>query len=374
MDDELTDEQRLLHDTAVRFIQSELPLAATRELHEDPRGYDEKWLARTAELGWYSLLVAEEHGGGSISGHGLIDLAVVADTIGRFVQPGPFISMNVVGAAVTADGTAEQRAALLPGMVAGEVVATWAPFDSTGKWDGGHGLTVTADGDEIVLRGTRGFVQDALTSDVLCVVGTLGGAPVQVLVPTRTAGVDVEPLTCLDLSRRMGEVTFDARLPAAAQLGGAGADTEVALEHQLQIAVVLACAETVGALDTMFEMTVEYSKGRVAFGRPIGSFQALKHVMADVAVFLEGCKAVATESARVVDAGGDDAAEVVSMAASYIDERATEIAQQCLQIHGGIGFTWEHDLHLLMRRARSTTSLWCDPVWHRERICEVHAL
>jgi alkylation response protein AidB-like acyl-CoA dehydrogenase len=244
-----------------------------------------------------------------------------------------------------------------------------------GEWDAGTSLEVSRDGEQIVLRGLRGFVPEAQSADYLLAAGRCDGEPVQIIVPTETAGLGVEALTCYDLSRRVAEVSFDdVRLPVAAVLGAAETAATENLERQLQIAVVLACAETVGALDAMFSMTVEYSKDRVAFGRPIGSFQALKHVMADQMLYLESCKAATTEAAQVVDRGAGDAAEIASMTAAYVDEYATQIAQECLQVHGGIGFTWEHDLHLYMRRIRTTTSMWCEKAWHYERICEVCAL
>jgi alkylation response protein AidB-like acyl-CoA dehydrogenase len=375
MDDEdLTEEQRMLHQATTEFIEAQLPVSATRALHDDPAGYTAKWLTGTAELGWYSMLITEEHGGGSVTGNGLLDLTAIADSVGRYVQPGPFLTMNVVGAAISEFGTDAQRAALLPRIVAGELVATWAPFDSAGSWDAGAGLRATRDGADIVLSGSRGFVTDAASSESMLVVCHLDGTPAQVLVDTNTAGVGVEPLTCFDLSRRIGEVTFnDVRLPVDAVLGDSSAGTSEQLERQLQIAVVLACAETVGALDAMFAMTVEYSKNRIAFGRPIGSFQALKHTMADQLLQLESCKAATAEAAKAVAERSAEAAEIVSMAAAYVDEYASEIAQKCLQVHGGIGFTWEHDLHLFMRRVRVNTSMWCEKAWHYERLCEVCA-
>jgi|KBSSwiStaDraftv2_1062776.scaffolds.fasta_scaffold00081_3 alkylation response protein AidB-like acyl-CoA dehydrogenase len=373
-DRDLTDEQRLLHQATVDFIADKLPMAAVRKLRDDPVGYDRNWLCGTAQLGWYSMLIAEEHGGGDVTGHPIVDLAVVADSVGRHLQPGPFIPMNVVGAALSEYGTATQRKELLPRIAAGELVATWAPLAGDGSWDAGAGLSVTRDEDEIVLRGSRGFVVEAPSADHLLAVGTLDGVPVQVVVATSSVGVDVETLACFDLSRRVGRITFDdVRLPAPDLLGDGSGETTEQLERQLQIAVVLACAETIGALDEMFSMTVEYSKTRVAFGRPIGSFQALKHAMADQLLHLEGCKAAVAEATRIVDERGSDAAEIVSMTAAYVDEYASRIAQQCLQVHGGIGFTWEHDLHLYMRRIRTTTSLWCERAWHYERLCEVCA-
>ncbi|OJZ76076.1 hypothetical protein BRW65_01115 [Mycobacterium paraffinicum] len=374
-DENLTEEQRMLRQTTTQFIEAQLPLSVARTLHDDPSGYDRTWLSQTADLGWYSMLIAEKYGGGSMTNHPLIDVATIADSVGRYLQPGPFIPMNVVGAAISEFGTDAQREDFLPKIAAAEAVMTWAPFDSGGEWDSGGGLEVSRDGSQVVLRGVRGFVPEAQSADYLLAVGRCDGEPVQVIVPTGSAGVGVEALTCYDLSRRIADVSFDdVRLPAAALLGADDIDAHESLERQLQIAVVLACAETVGALDAMFSMTVQYSKDRIAFGRPIGSFQAIKHIMADLLLYLESCKAATAEAAQVVDRRAGDAAEIVSMTAAYVDEYATEIAQECLQVHGGIGFTWEHDLHLYMRRIRTTTSMWCEKAWHYERICEACAL
>jgi len=358
MDLDLTDDQQLFHETTVRFIETELPITRVRELHEDPRGHEEKWLRSTAELGWFAMLVPEAAGGGSVSGHGVLDAAIVAESVGRFVQPGPFIPMNVVAATIAEHGSDEQRATLLPGVAGAEVLATWAPFDASGAWDGGAGVTVSGGR----LSGTRGFVQDGQNAELILVVADDG----QYLVRTDDPGVSVEPLTSLDLSKRFAEVTL-VDVPGE-RIEGAD------LDRQLHIAVALSCAETVGALDAMFTMTVDYAKDRIAFGRPIGSFQAIKHVLADVGLFLEACKAMAVDAARAVDANGEDVATRASMAASFIGEQATEIAQQCLQVHGGIGYTWEHDLHLLMRRTRVNSALYGEPTWHRERLCAAQGL
>jgi alkylation response protein AidB-like acyl-CoA dehydrogenase len=194
----------------------------------------------------------------------------------------------------------------------------------------------------------------------------------QVIVPMATRGLEVHPLTCLDLSRRAASVTFDDVVVDAEAL--MAVDSEAALERQLQVAVALAVAETVGALDAMVTMTVAYAKDRVAFGRPIGSFQAMKHILADVGLYLEGCKAASVGLTRAVAERAEDAAEITAVVASYVGDHATEIAQQCLQVHGGIGCTWEHDLHLLMRRTRANSSLYGTPAWHRERLCVLGGL
>src|ERR1700716_576346 len=180
---DLTDEQALFRDTTVRFIEAELPLARTRELHDSPLGYERTWLKKSAEIGWYAMFVPEADGGGSVSGAGLLDAAIVAEELGRYVQPGPFVPMNVVASAVAADGSPAQRAELLPGLAAGELVATWTFADARGNWDAGAGLAARRSSSGLVLTGRRGFVQDAAAADWLLVVAALGGGAGAVLGP-----------------------------------------------------------------------------------------------------------------------------------------------------------------------------------------------
>jgi alkylation response protein AidB-like acyl-CoA dehydrogenase len=369
----LTDDQALFVDTTARFAETELPLAKTRELHDHPLGYDRTWLAKSAELGWYSMLVPESLGGGSVSGAGLLDAALVAEVLGRHVQPGPFVPMNIVASALAAHGSPRVQRDVLAGVVAGQDVATWGFSDTAGVVDGGAGVTATrtADGDDIRLDGARGFVQDAQSADYVLVTATLDGSParpVHVLVPCDAAGVRVRPLHALDLSRRFADVEFDGvTVPVDAVV-------DAPFDELLHVAVVLNLAEVVGAMDTLFGMTVAYAKDRIAFGRPIGSFQAIKHLLADQALYLETCKAGAVAAAEAVAKGDEMAAEVVSMAAAYVGDQGRELAQECLQVHGGIGYTWEHDLHLFMRRIESNAVLYGEPTWHRERVCAFHEL
>jgi alkylation response protein AidB-like acyl-CoA dehydrogenase len=372
MQPEMTDEQTLFQHAAVSFIEAELPVARTRELHDDPLGYDRSRLRKSAELGWFAMMVPEAHGGGSVSGAGLLDAAIIAEQLGRFVQPGPFIAVNVVAAAIAAEGSPVQRNALLPSIVAGEQVVTWAFADAGGNWDAGAGLPARRDGDALVLDGSRGCVLDAASADALLVTASVDGSPVQVLVPACAPGATIRPLRTLDLSRRMADVEFDAvRVGPGDVLGDGGM---APLEAQLLNAIVLTCADTIGAIDALFTMTVAYARQRIAFGRPIGSFQAIKHILADQALALEACKAAAVAAATAVQAAAPDAAEVASMAAAYIGDVACEIGQECLQVHGGTGYAWEHDLHLFLRRVRSNSVLFGEPSWHRERVCSFHEL
>ncbi len=366
----LSEDQALLRDTTARFVEAELPVSATRELHENPAGYTREWLRAGAELGWFSMLVPEAWAGGSVSAEGVIDAAMLAEVMGRHVQPGPFVPMNIVAAALAAAGHDAHRA-VVASIVAGETVATWAFSDTGGSSDDGAGVRATSTTEGFVLSGRRGFVQDAQTADVVLVTATLGGEPAQLLVSATAPAVSVNPLTTLDLSRRLAHVSLDGVVVGAEALVSRGAE---AIERQLQIGVALNVAETVGAMDALFSLTVQYAKDRVAFGRPIGSFQALKHLMADLALALEASKAGAVAAARAVAASSVEASEVVSMVASFVGDAGHELAQECLQILGGIGYTWEHDLHLYMRRIRSNASLYGEPTWHRERVCALHGL
>ncbi len=329
-------------------------------------------MAAGAALGWTALLVPEEQGGGSVGGEGLLDLVLVAEEMGRLITPGPLLPVNVVADAVARAGTAAQRDDLLPGLVAGDTVATWAFDEGAGSWDAaGVELTATADGDGWILQGTKSYVQDAAVADWFLVTARTGDGLTQLIVPSATTGVTVLPLESLDFVRRFGEVAFDrARVPGSAllgQAGGAAAD----VEHQLQVALVIQNAETVGATARVFEFTLEYARDRVAFGRPIGSYQALKHRLAEMKTALEGSFATATSSTKAVAAGAEDAAELVSVAKAYIGEHAVGIVQDCVQLHGGIGVTWEHDLHLYLRRVTQNAALYGSPRQHRERIAEL---
>jgi alkylation response protein AidB-like acyl-CoA dehydrogenase len=345
-----------------------------RELIDDPVGFDRDYLGKAAEIGWFGALVPEEFGGGSVSGAGLLDAAIIAEERGRLVQPGPFLPMNVVGFALANAGTAEQRGEVLPALAAGEAVATWALADGNGDWSPGAGVSAVAKNGSFVLSGVKGFVQDAPTADWLLVGASTERGLTQLLVPASATGVRIEPLRGLDLARRFGEVSFDdVTLPESAVVGSVG-DAEREVEQQLQVALVLSVAESVGAMNRLFEITVQYAKDRTAFGRPIGSFQAIKHLLADLSMHLEACNAGAAAAAHAAQDGRDDAAEVASIAKSYIGDRSIELAQGCLQAHGGIGYTWDHDLHLYLRRVTVNNALYGEPSWHRERICALNGL
>lgn len=369
MDLQRSEDQELFRETTRKFLETTCPVSTVREWAEkEPDGYPAEWWRRGAELGWTSLLVAEEDGGGSVSGHGLLDLVLVAEEMGRLVSPGPLVPTNVVAAALSASGTDSQRAEELPGLLSGEAVAAWCVAEPQGAWSGeGVTLSAVASGGGFVLDGVKGPVE-AAAGDLLLVTARVDGGLTQFLVPQATQGVGVSPLESFDLVRRMSTVTFDSvGVPASAVVGEVGgADADV--ERQLQLAVVLQCAEMAGAIDRMFEVTLQYSFDRYTFGRPLASYQALKHRFADMKLWLEACHATTVGAAQAVDAGAERAAELVSVAKSYVGDKGPAILQDCVQLHGGIGVTWEHDLHLYLRRVVQDRSLFGTPENHRERI------
>jgi alkylation response protein AidB-like acyl-CoA dehydrogenase len=375
VDLDLTSDQELMRETAARFIQSACPLTAVRELTADHGASGAEYRRQAAELGWFAMLVPDEFGGGSVSGNGVVDAAVVAEERGRVLQPGAFVPANAVARGLVIDGSADQQAKVLPALAAGEATATWAVAEPLGDWWPDGAVVAEERGAAFVLTGTKTFVQDASSSDWLLV--TAGGAASglsQFLVPAGTPGVHVRRLDGLDLTRSFSEVVFDhAELPASALVGRPGG-AALAVEEQLRVAAALTVAECVGALAFVFELALEYAKARTAFGRPIGSFQAVKHLLADTSLLVETCKALSAAAARAVGEGGDDAGEVVSMAKAFVGDSAIEGAQNCFQVFGGIGHTWEHDQHLYMRRVTTDAALYGEPAWHRERVCQLHGL
>ncbi len=370
MELELSEDQEFFRETTRKFLESNCPLSKVRELEANADGFERDYWIQAAELGWTSMFVPEEHGGGSLAGEPLLDLVIVAEEMGRLVSPGPLLPVNVVAAAVAEFGSEAQQSELLPGLLSGHSIATWALAEPNGRWDpAGIATTAESQGAGITLNGTKSFVEAALQSDQFLVTARTGEGLSQVLVPAGTKGVTATPMESLDLVRRIGEVRFDnAELPAAAVVGELGGAAD-AVERQLQIALALQCAETAGATERVFEFTLEWAFDRHSFGRPLASYQALKHRFADMKTWLEASQGTAAAAARAVQTEADNANELVSVAKSYIGEHCTDIIQDCVQMHGGIGVTWEHDIHLYLRRATLNRGMYGTPNQHRERIC-----
>jgi alkylation response protein AidB-like acyl-CoA dehydrogenase len=368
----LTPEQALFRDTTRGFLEKEAPLTKVRELAVSPVGFDPEWWRRGAELGWASMLVAPAMGGDSISGNGMLDMAIVAEEMGRLVSPGPLVPVNVVAMALSEASNAEDHAEVIERLMSGTAIASWAVYEPDRGWDpAALAVTATRDGDDYILTGTKDRVDSGDQADYLLVTARAGEGLTQFLVPVTAAGVTVTRDQSLDLVRRFATVRLEEVRISPSGLVGAPGDGAAATARQLQTAVALQCAELTGAAGRVFEFTVQWAFDRYSFGRPLASYQALKHRFADMRLWLEASQAAAGAAAKAVPAGGTEAAELTSVAKAYIGERATDIIQDCVQLHGGIGVTWEHDIHLYLRRATVDRALWGTPSEHRRLLADI---
>jgi alkylation response protein AidB-like acyl-CoA dehydrogenase len=370
---ELSPEQAFFAGTTRQFLDDKVPTSLLRELRNDPAGFSREFWRQGADLGWTSLLVTEADGGGSVSGEGVCDLALVAFEFGRYAAPGPLTTANVVTAAVARSGTAEQKAELLPGLMSGARIGSWAyaeprPFERLGA----VGLQATRRDGQYVLHGHKAPVESAAEAEVFLVTaaGEAGGLT-QFVVPAGTPGVSVTPMRTLDMTRRYGHVTFDeAAVPDSAVLGEPGAAGDD-VERQLQIALAIQLAEMTGAMDRGMEITTQWLFNRYSFGRPLASYQALKHRFADMRSWLEASNALADAAAQHVQEESARAGEYVSAGKSFLGEYALQVLHECVQFHGGIGVTFEHDLHLYLRRAVLDAQLYGTVAEHRERLTSI---
>ena len=368
---DLSDDQEFFRETARRFIESEAPVSVLREWHDHPDGCPPGWWQAAAELGWTSLMVPESLGGGSISGHPIVDLAIVADEMGRGVVPGPFMPTNVVADTLGRSGTEDQQS-LLEGVMAGEAVLAWAFCEPGGDWTASHVAAKAAPANGgYVLTGAKTAVEAGAQAHHLLVTARTPDGLAQFLLPSDAGGITVTPQQSLDLGRRFAQVRFDGVAVGPECLVGApGTSAEADVERQRLMMVLLQCADSAGLAARVLEFTVEYAFDRYSFGRPLASYQALKHRFADMKLWSEACQA-AVDGAADAMAAGQDEVRMVSVAKSYVGDHSVDLMQDCVQIHGGIGVTYEHDLHLYLRRATVNRGLFGTPAAHRDALSEL---
>jgi alkylation response protein AidB-like acyl-CoA dehydrogenase len=365
----LTDDQEFFRDTTRKFLGSECPIPKVRELRGNADGFEPAYWRQGAELGWMSMLVPEELGGGSVSGNGASDLALVADAFGAHVAPGPLLPCNLVATALARSGSEQQQSEVLPALIAGEQIATWAdtelpPDDRLGTTT----LRAEADGDGYLLSGVKSPVEAGAQADHLLVTAQTDAGLTQFLVPAGAAGLTVTPLRSVDLVRRYARIRFDGvKVPASALVGDAGG-AAADVEAQLRIAGVIQSAEMVGAADSAFDITLDWAFSRYSFGRPLASYQEIKLRFADMKMWLEASHGLADSAARHVSRDDGDSAIAVSAAKAYAGQYLAELAQDCVQLHGGIGVTYEHDLHLFLRRITVDRLTYGTPTDHHRRI------
>jgi alkylation response protein AidB-like acyl-CoA dehydrogenase len=360
-------EQLLFASTTQSFLEKETPLRRVRELHDAGVSFDAQWWRRAAELGWTSLLVPEALGGGSVSGNGVADLAVVAELIGKTVAPGPLHPVSAVlgGLVEAADG----HETAIEALVSGELIASWAVYEPGRGWAPlQSAVTATATQTGFRIDGVKDRVEAGAESGVVMVVAQSENGARQFLVPTDAPGVTVEPQRSVDLVKRYARISFDGVEVDESAAVGTAELTAALVARQSQIAMAMQCAEVIGILDTVVEFTIQWAFDRHSFGRPLASYQALKHRFADLKMYLEACRATTAAAVAEVANRSPGAEMAVSVAKSYVGERAPFMIQDCVQLHGGIGVTWEHDLHLFLRRATLYRSMYGTPEDHNLRV------
>jgi len=364
----------LFASTTQAFLRKEAPLGRVRELHAEGRSFDPAWWQRAAELGWTALVVPEDLGGGSVSGSGVRDLAMVAEQLGKTVAPGPLYPVSIVLAALVDCADPQSHAAVIEALMSGETVASWAVSEPGRGWAPlDPSVTATQTDTGFRIDGTKDLVEAAAQSAVLLVVARCGPNAAEIrqfLVPTNAPGVRIAPQQSVDLVKQYARVHFDGVVVERSAVVGSAAATAALIERQSQIAQVLQCAEVVGILQTVFDFTVQWALDRHTFGRPLASYQALKHGFADMKLWLEACRATTSAAVADVAARSPKAGWSASVAKSYVGEMAGRIVQACVQMHGGIGVTWEHDLHLYLRRVTLYRSMFGTPEEHNRRVYE----
>ncbi|RDH75078.1 acyl-CoA dehydrogenase [Mycolicibacterium moriokaense] len=367
MTEDTNPEVLLFTSTTQSFLEKEASLSRLRELHAAGTAFDADWWRRAAELGWTSLLVPEALGGGSVSGSGVRDLALVAELAGKTVAPGPLHPVSTVLAGLVE--APENHEDTIESLISGEVVASWAVYEPGRSWAPlNPGLTATRTESGYRLDGVKDRVEAGTNSAVLLVVAAYDGGVQQFLVPTDTAGLRIEPQRSLDLVKDYARVVFDGVEVDASSAVGTPEQSADLIARQSQIAAVLQCCEVVGILDSVLGFTIQWGFDRHSFGRPLGSYQALKHRYADLKIWFEACKAATSAAVAAVAERSPDVEMAVSVAKSYVGEYAPRMLQDCIQLHGGIGVTWEHDLHLYLRRVMLDRSLYGTPEDHNLRV------
>lgn len=360
-----TPELDLLRDTARSFLEEHYPLEQVRKIAEGEGFTREQW-SEIAELGWSGLAVEEEYGG---AGYGWVELGVLAEELGRALMPGPFLSSMVLATeAISACGTDRQKSDWLSGLVAGDSIGALAVFERPNGWSVNTIDTIAHQEDSgWRLDGSKRFVLEADLADFLLVSAQIPGGGIGLFVVDRSAnGLSVSETPGLDTTRRLSEVCLNGVWVPADRLLGEGSAAN-GLAHTLRLGSVFQASEQVGGAQKCLEMSVDYAKTRFQFGRPIGSYQAIKHKCALMLVQSEHAKSAAQYAARVAD-HPQELLIAAPMVAASASEAYVWVAGETIQVFGGIGFTWEHDAHLFLKRAKASSLLLGDPHFHRNQL------
>jgi alkylation response protein AidB-like acyl-CoA dehydrogenase len=362
-----SDEQEELRAIVRQFLDAKSPESAVRELMETESGYDPVvWAQMAEQLGLQSLIVPEAYGG---QGYGYVELVVVLEEMGRALLCAPFFSTVALAAnALLRSGDEAAKAEHLPGIASGETIATVAFSEPSGRWDeAGIEATAAPSGDGWAITGTKTFVLDGHVADLVLVAARTDAGVSLFAVAGDAPGLTRTALTTMDQTRKQARLELDGVPGTLVGTDGGGWDI---LSSMLDLAAVALAAEQVGGAQRCLDMAVDYAKVRVQFGRPIGSFQAIKHKCADMLLEVESAKSAAYYGGWCASELNDELPAVASLAKAYCSEAYFHAAAENIQIHGGIGFTWEHPAHLYFKRAKSSELLFGDPTYHRELLAQ----
>jgi len=358
-----SEEHGELRDGLRRFLTDKSPSAEVRRLMDTDEGYDPKvWQQLAQQLGVTGLTIPEKFGG---LGYGAVEQAIVLEEMGRALLCAPYLSTAVLAVqALLASGDAAAQEQHLPGIAEGTTIATLAVAEDDGRWDTTALTTrATRDGNGWRLDGRKSFVLDGHTASLIILAAQTGAGPSLFAVTGNADGLTRQPLETLDRTRKLARLDL-AAVPA--QLIGSEGGATAAVTRTLQVSAAALAAEQVGGAQRCLDMSVEYAKLRMQFGRPIGGFQAIKHMCADMLLEVESARSAAYYAAWAVAEDSDELPLVASLAKAYCSEAYFRAAADNIQIHGGIGFTWEHDAHLYYRRAKSSELMLGTPSEHRE--------
>ncbi|MBV9132112.1 MAG: acyl-CoA/acyl-ACP dehydrogenase [Chloroflexi bacterium] len=370
MDFDFTQEQVMLRDLTREFFSRESSPKAVRGLWEDQRGYSDATWQQMSEMGLHGLTVSESYGG---QGLGMVELALVLDEMGRAAYPGPYFATTVLAAgAIAASGQAEVMARYLPDIAGGRTRATLALLETALSWEANAvQLRATRSGNDYTLSGVKRFVPFAHVADLVVVVARTAGGITLFAVPGDAAGLSDSRNVEMDRTNPTSTLTFkDVVVPADAVIGEVDQGWAI-VDAVLQRAAVAASAEMLGASRRCMDMSVEYAKVRQQFGQPIGMFQAIKHACAEMLLEVENSHGATYYAAWAADAGSPDAALAASAAKAYVGDASRKVCGSAIQVHGGIGFTWDYDLHIYFKRAKHFEPLYGDADFHRERALQL---
>ncbi|MEE9286150.1 MAG: acyl-CoA dehydrogenase family protein [Dehalococcoidia bacterium] len=370
MDVSFNEQERMLQERSREFLEREVPLDLVRAMEEDDRGYPVDLWRKLAELGWLGIAFPEEYGG---EGWRLVDLVIVAEQMGRVLTPTPYLPTVVMGGLTVLDGGSdEQKHSILPRIARGDLVMTAAYMEPNrphiGFGDRELATTARPQGDGYLLNGEKHFVQYAHVADVILTLARdeASGDPVWLLVDRGSRGIDVTPFSTTGGDHQCHVTFADTPVPAGNRLPGDGWEL---LDRLLQRGAVATCGYASGAAQKVLEFTVEYARTRVQFGRPIATFQAVRHRCADMAVEVDGARFITYEAAWGLSEGLPSELEV-SVAKAYVSDAVRDVMAHGHQVHGAMGFSEEHPMPLYSRRAKMTEVLFGNANLHRERVAE----